>query len=60
MVGERFTVTHGYSFVLTIVICVATAALTVAFNGIHVIGLVADIGLIWGLRALAHSEGRYE
>jgi hypothetical protein len=47
------------SFWLLILIAVCTAALTVAFNVIHVIGLVIVIVLLACLRSLAHHEGRH-
>lgn len=51
---------HPVSFVLTIVIGTATAGLTVAFNMIHIGGLVVVIGLLWLTRSIAHHEGRHD
>ena len=49
---------HPMSFWLLIAVIIITAALTVAFNMIHVFGLLADIVLLAVLRSLAIHEGR--
>lgn len=52
------TIKHPMSFWMTVAVVVITAALTVAFNMIHVIGLAVDIVMLVGLRSLAIWEGR--
>ncbi len=53
------TITHPVSFWLTIVVMMVMAALIVVWNAIHIILLVLNVALLWGVRGLAIREGRH-
>jgi hypothetical protein len=51
---------HPFSFFLMIVVMIGTATLSVSFSLVHILGLLAVLGLIVLLRFMAFMEGRHE
>lgn len=51
-------IVHPLSFCLMVVVWLITAWLAFTINAIHILGLLLNLGLIFGLRWLALREGR--
>lgn len=51
---------HPVSFILLLVVMVATAALSVAWSWSHLLVLLVTLGLMAFLRYIAHHEGRHD
>jgi hypothetical protein len=54
--GAEVIIRYPWSFYLMLFVIVVTATLTVAWNVVHVLSLVIDIGAITVLRSLSHWE----
>lgn len=54
------TIRHPWSFWLSIVLALVMASLTVAFNLIHVLGLLLGFALLALMRWVAIQEGKKE
>lgn len=51
---------HPISFVLLIIVLIATGSLSVVWSRGHMVALLATFGLIGLLRYIAHHEGRHD